>query len=375
MTSYTVFTTRIPALIVKEMLTLFRDPKGRLVLIMPPLLQLMIFAFAATLEVKNVTLAIYNQDNGRHGYEIIQRLHGSPTFTDILFLDSKTAIQPVIDQQRALAAITIPQDFSRNIEADTPANLQVILDGRRSNAAQIVSGYIATLISRYDSELATEGGREPPPAIIVDRNWFNENLLYLWFTIPSLVGILSMLVALIVTSLSVARERELGTFDQLLVSPLTPFEILLGKTVPAILVGMAEGLIIATVGVWLFGVPFTGSPILLIIAIFTFVLSTIGVGLFISALSKTQQQAILGAFIFMVPAVTLSGYAAPVENMPLWLQYLTWVNPLQHFLITVKGLFLKDMPFMEVWANTWPLLVISGVTLPIAGWFFNKRTE
>lgn len=369
------FMTRISALIVKEMLTVFRDPKGRLVLIMPPLLQLMVFAFAATLEVKNVTLAIYNQDSGRHGYEIVQRLNGSPTFTDILFLDSETAIQPVIDQQRALAVIIIPQDFSRDIEADTLASLQIILDGRRSNAAQIVNGYIATLISRYDNELATEGGREPPPAIIVDRNWFNENLLYLWFTIPSLVGILSMLVALIVTSLSVARERELGTFDQLLVSPLTPFEILLGKTVPAILIGMAEGLVIAMVGVWLFGVPFTGSLLLLIVAMFTFVLSTVGVGLFISALSKTQQQAILGAFIFMVPAVTLSGYAAPVENMPAWLQSLTWINPLKHFLITLKGLFLKDMAFVQVWANTWPLLVISAVTLPIAGWYFNKRTE
>jgi ABC-2 type transport system permease protein len=375
MMANTAFATRIPALIIKELLTLFRDPRGLLVLIMPPLLQLMIFAFAATLEVKNVSLAIHNQDSGTHSYEVIQRLSGSPTFTHIVFLNSEAAIQPIIDQQHALAVISIPQNFSRNIEADIPASLQVILDGRRSNAAQIVSGYIANIISRYDSELAAQQGREPPPAIIIDRNWFNENLLYLWFTIPSLVGILSMLVALMVTSLSVARERELGTFDQLLVSPLTPFEILLGKTVPAILIGVAEGLAIATVGVWLFGVPFTGSPLLLIVAMFTFVLSTVGVGLFISALSKTQQQAILGAFIFMVPAVTLSGYAAPVENMPPWLQWLTWLNPLKHFLITLKGLFLKNMPFVDVWANTWPLLVISAITLPIAGWFFSKRIE
>ncbi len=367
--------TRVSALIIKEMLTLFRDPRGRTVLIMPPLMQLFIFAYAATLEVKNVTLAILNRDSGRHGYEVVQRLHSSSTFTQFFFLASQAEIKPMVDEQRVMAVIIIPQDFSRDIEAGAQASLQVILDGRRSNAAQIVSGYIGDIVNDYDSELAAERGQKPPPAMLIERNWFNENLLYLWFTVPSLVGILSMLIALIITALSVARERELGTFDQLLVSPLTPFEILLGKTVPAVVVGLAEGLIIWTVAVTVFGIPFTGSFLWLVFALLIFILSVVGVGLFISALSKTQQQAILGAFIFMVPAVTLSGYAAPVENMPDWLQRLTWLNPLKHFLITVKGLFLKNMPFAEVWANTWPLLVIGAITLPIAGWYFNKRME
>jgi len=367
--------TRVPALIVKEILALFRDPRGRIVLIMPPLLQLVVFAFAATLEVKNVTVAVYNQDSGRHGYEIVQRLNGSPTFTDIVFLASAAQIRPVIDRQRALAAVRIPQDFSRAIEAGVPAELQIILDGRRSNAAQIVNGYIARIAARYAEEIAAEQRRRVSPAIIVDRNWFNENLLYLWFTIPSLNAILAMLVTLVVTALSVARERELGTFDQLLVSPLTPVEILLGKTVPAVLIGFAEGWLIWTVGVFLFGVPFTGSILLLAFALLIFVLSIVGVGLFISALSKTQQQAILGTFVFMVPAVTLSGYASPVENMPQWLQTATWINPLKHFLITVKGLYLKNMPFAEVWSNTWPLLVIGLFTLSLAGWFFTRRLE
>lgn len=367
--------TRVAALIIKETLTLFRDPRGRVLLIMPPLLQMVIFAFAVTLEVKNVSLAIYNQDSGRHGYEIVQRLTGSPTFTDITFLDGRAGIRPAIDGQRAIAAITIPPDFSRDIEAGIPAELQVILDGRRSNAAQIVNGYIASIIGRYDTEIAGARVVDPTPAIVVGRNWFNENLIYLWFTVPSLVGVLSMLVALIVTSLSVARERELGTFDQLLVSPLTPFEILIGKTIPAIVIGLAEGMLIWAVGVFLFGVPFTGSAILLIYTVFVFILSIVGVGLFISALSSTQQQAILGAFVFMVPALTLSGYAAPIENMPDWLQAATWINPLKHFLIVVKGLFLKDMPVVDVWANSWPLLVIGLFTLTFAGWFFTKRMD
>lgn len=366
---------RIPSLIIKELLTLFRDPKGRFVLIAPPLLQLLVFSFAATLEVKNVTLAIYNQDRGKHGYEIVQQLSQPPTFTKVIFVKNLQAFNALLDQQKVIAAVHIPQDFSRDIEAATPAKLQVILDGRRSNASQIVSGYIMQIVSRYGQEVRKNQSDTLPPAILVGRNWFNENLLYLWFTVPSLVGILATLIALVITSLSVARERELGTFDQLLVSPLVPFEILIGKTVPAILIGMAEGLLIFTVAVTVFHIPFTGSFLFFILAMFAFILSNVGVGLFISSLSKTQQQAILGAFVYIVPAITLSGYAAPIENMPLWLQKVLWVNPIKHFLITAKGLFLKDMPLVEVWINTWPLLVIGAVTLLIAGWFFAKRLE
>jgi len=366
---------RIPALIIKELLTLFRDPKGRIILIGPPLLQLIIFSFAVTLEVKNVSLVVLNQDSGKHGYEIVQRLNGSPTFNEIKFVKSVAAIRPLLDQQQAMAAIHIPVDFSRNIEAGKLIKLQVVLDGRRSNAAQIVSGYISQVVSRYEQEISGARHNAQSQTVIVARNWFNENLLYLWFTVPSLVGILAMLITLIVTALSVARERELGTFDQLLVSPLMPHEILIGKTVPAVLIGIGEALLFFVVGVALFNVPFTGSFLLLLFSLFIFVMSVVGVGLFISAIAKTQQQAILGAFIFMVPAVTLSGYAAPVENMPGWLQTVSWINPLKHFLITVKGLFLKDMPFLDIWANTWPLLVIGLLTLGLAAWFFTKRME
>ncbi len=370
-----MFGTRVPALIVKELLTLFRDPKSRLVLVMPPLLQLVIFSFAATLEVKNISLAIYNQDPGQHSQELIQRLKGSPTFTHLYFVDSVGRLQPMLDKQKVLAALHFPQNFSRDIENGLSAKVQVLLDGRRSNAAQIVNGYLARLTRGYSLEVRKNRQTEALPVKIVDRHWFNENLFYLWFTVPSLVGILAMMVSLVVTALSVARERELGTFDQLLVSPLMPVEILIGKTLPAVLIGVAEGSLIWVVGVWVFGVPFTGSAWLLLLALVVFILSVVGVGLFISALSKTQQQAILGAFVFMVPAVTLSGYASPVENMPEWLQTATWFNPLTHFLVAVKGIFLKDMPFPEVWANTWPMLLIGLFTLILAGWFFTRRLE
>lgn len=366
---------RIPALIQKEFLSLFRDPKGRVVLIMPPLLQLIVFAFAATLEVKNVHLAVFNEDRGHHGTEIVQRLVGSPTFSEIDFVENEDGIRERVDTQRVIAAVHIPQAFSRNLARGMEAPMQIILDGRRSNAAQIVSGYITQVANGYGQELQLRRGGATVPAVIVDRNWFNENLLYLWFTVPSLVAILTLLVTVIVTALSVARERELGTFEQLLVSPLMPHEILIGKTVPAVVIGMVEGVLIALAAVVFFGIPFTGSFGLLVLALFAFIMSIVGVGLFISSISKTQQQAILGTFVFLVPAITLSGYAAPVDNMPQWLQAANEINPLKHFLITVKGVFLKDMPAQDVWANSWQLLLIGVVTLPVSSWFFARRLE
>lgn len=364
---------RVLALIQKEFLTLFRDPKGRVVLIMPPLLQLLVFAFAATLEVKNVHLAVLNEDLGSHGSEIVQRLVGSTTFTDIEFAENGNSIRALVDRQRVIAAIHIPQEFSRNLERGSPAQMQVILDGRRSNAAQIVRGYITQIANAYGKELQVQLGRETIPVVVTERNWFNENLLYLWFAVPSLVAVLALLVTVIVTSLSVARERELGTFEQLLVSPLMPYEILVGKTVPAIVIGMVEGGIIALAAVFVFGIPFTGSIALLLMSLFAFVMSIVGAGLFISSISKTQQQAMLGAFVFLVPVITLSGYASPIDNMPQWLRAVNEINPLMHFLITVKGVFLKDMPAHEVWANSWPLLVIGTVTLLVSSWFFARR--
>jgi ABC-2 type transport system permease protein len=368
-----IFISRIYALVVKEILTMFRDKKSRVILIAPPLIMLLVFSFAATLEVKNATLVVFNQDMGHHGFELVERLQGSPMFSGIKTIYTQKAIKPAIDNQEGIAAISIPADFSRKLEGGERASVQVILDGRRSNAAQIVNGYITQITADYESEL--RGAPTSSTLQMETRNWYNANLLYMWFTVPSLVGILGLLLSVSITALSVARERELGTFDQLLVSPLMHYEILIGKTIPAIIVGVSESLLIFFVGTFLFDVPFEGSFLALVFSIVLFVSSVVGIGLFISALSKTQQQAILGSFVVMVPAISLSGYAAPVENMPTWLQYCVWADPLKHFLIIVKGLFLKDMPWGDVWMNAWPLLIIGAITLSVAGWLFSQRLE
>lgn len=364
---------RIVALIIKELLAIWRDPKSRMAILLPPVIQLFIFTFAATLDVKNISMGILNRDNGEKGFELVQRFHGSPDFKYITYLKGVEEIAPFIENQKGVVVLSIDQEFSRKLDAGKVADIQLILDGRKSNTAQIVSGYANTVLTQYMLSEMKRMNLPEPNVRLIPRNWFNPNLYFYWYNIPCLVAILSMLTCLIVTSMSVARERELGTFDQLLVSPLLPREVLLGKIIPGILVGALEGALMFVVGVFVFQVPFTGSFLLLIFSLAIFISSISGVGLFISSMCKTQQQAILGTFVFIVPAVILSGFATPIENMPTWLQPVTYVIPLRYMLIISKGLFLKEMPLHIVLSNIWPMAIIALVSLSGAGIFFKRR--
>ncbi|MDB4976612.1 MAG: hypothetical protein JWN48_4953 [Myxococcaceae bacterium] len=365
---------RIIALIVKELLAILRDPKGRLVLIVPPIVQLLVFANAATLEVRNVDVAVLDQDRSHYSHELIARIEGSPTFHRVLHVASESELEQAIDRRRVLAAVHFGPSFSRDLYARRPTKLQVILDGRRSNTAQIVAGYLTQIVEQLAAESSLSVRRQPAP-VIVARNWFNPSLDFKWHTVPGLVAVISLLIGLLVTALSIARERELGTFDQLMVSPLRTHEILLGKTVPPLLVGLFHTTVFILAAVFIFEVPLRGSLLLLYGSALFYLAALIGIGLFISALSSTQQQAILGAFLFAAPAILLSGFATPLENMPGWLQPLTLVNPLRWFLVIVKGVFLKALPFSEVARNTLPLALIALVTLSSAAWLFRHRME
>ena len=366
---------RILTLIYKEILAIWRDKKSRAVLIFPPLFQLLIFSFAGTLDVNNVSIGILNRDQGAESFELLQRFHGSPTFNKIIYLQSVKDIARVIDNQQVVMVIHIDAQFSRNLRAEKPADIQIILDGRKSNTAQIILGYALRIVDRFNQDFAARVNFVQQRTELFHRNWFNPNLIYYWFNVPNLSGILTMLIGFTVTALSVARERELGTFDQLLVSPLQPLEILIGKTIPALIIALIEGTIIISAAIFIFRIPFTGSFLLLYGSLFVLICSIIGAGLFISTISKTQQQAILGSFVFMTPAVLLSGYATPIENMPLWLQQVTIFNPLRYYLVIVKGLFLKDMPGYIVFENVWPMAAIACCTLIGAAWFFRRRLE
>lgn len=360
---------RIRSLIVKEMLAILRDPKGRLTLIVPPVLQLVVFAFAMTMEVRNADIAVLDLDNGYWGQEVEAQIRAGAPFDNVFALQSVEQIGETIDSQRALAVVHIGQDFSRKIAAGESADIQIILDGRKSNSTQIVNGYLTSIIGR----VSEQAGRTSSIEALRVRNWFNPNLEYSWFTVPGLIATITLLTTIIVTALSIARERELGTFDQLLVSPMRPLEIVAGKAAPGLIFGYIHGTFFILVAAVAFRIPFSGSLPLLYASMFFYLSAVIGIGLFISAISATQQQAILGAFVFVSPAVLLSGFMSPVENMPHWVQTLTLINPLRHFLVVAQGVFLKDLPAVEVARNTLPLILIAAVTLPAAAWLFRKK--
>ena len=333
---------RLIAVVVKEFLATLKDPKSRISILLPPIIQLLVFTPAATLDVRNVPIGILNRDSGKQAFELTERFQGSPFFKKVTALSSEKEIAPFIDEQKGVMVLFIDETFSRNLLEKRPAPLQLILDGRKSNTAQILMGYAQSIVKQFGKEIEKKDSSFK--AEMIPRFWYNPNLLYSWYNIPSLVATLSMLACLIVTTQSVARERELGTFDQLLVSPLSSFEILVGKTIPGVVIGMAEGIFLMALGLLIYQVPFEGSFLLFLLAQFVFVLAISGVGLLISSLSFTQQQAMLGTFVFMLPSILLSGFATPVENMPLWLQPVTYLIPLKYMLILSKGIFLKAMP-------------------------------
>jgi ABC-2 type transport system permease protein len=287
-------------------------------------------------------------------------------------VNSEDELRQTINRQQALLVLRFPQDFSRSVEAGRPVAIQAILDGRRSNSAQVALGYARQILQGYLDDRDESRDRVALSEIVV-RHWFNPNLDYVRHIIPSLVAIITTISTLVVTSLSVAREREQGTFDQLLVSPLTPGMIMVGKTVPALLVATFQATIILTAGVVIYRIPFQGSLLLLYGSMIFYILALAGFGLLISSICSTQQQAFLGVFSFMMPAVLLSGFPSPVENMPPWLQYLDWFNPLRHFIVIVKGVFLKDIGAAVLFQSLWPLLVIAAITLTAANWMFRRR--
>ncbi len=364
---------RILALVRKEFLTLLKDPKSRMVLIVPPLIQLLVFGYAATFDLKQVPYAVYDEDRGLAARELLARFDGSATFRRVATLGSAAEIAPLVDARRALVVIHVGPRFSDELLSGRPAPLQVIVDGRNSNTAMVALNYVRTIVNRFNDEWIATHGLQGPPARLQMRAWFNPNLDSLWFFIPGIIGMLTLVVTMLVTALTVAREREQGTFDQLLVTPLRPAEILLGKMVPGFVIGIVQATLILLVAIVWFEVPFLGSLPAFYAGLALFLLSAVGAGLLISALSATQQQGLLGAFLFMVPAVILSGFATPIDNMPPAVQTLTLIDPLRYFLIVLRKVFLEGAGFALLTDQLWPMALIGAATLALAGWLFRRR--
>ena len=322
---------RIVALMLKEFVMVLKDPKSRFVIIGPPLIQFFVFGYAATYDLKNVRYAVWDESRTVESRQLLSRFQGSENFDLTKTLLSEKEIDFVINREKARLVIHIGSEFSRDLHNGRLATLQVIVDGRNSNVALIALGYIANIVDRYNQDLVKKGvvKTNGPGVILVDRAWFNANLQSRWFIVSALGGLISMVVVMILTSLSVAREREFGTFDQLLVAPFTPGEILVGKSLPGMFFGIMDAFLFAAGAVYWFGVPFRGTIPALVLALACFIITIVGVGLLVSSLSMTMQQALLGSFVFMMPSVILSGFATPIENMPHWLQIGTLFNPLR----------------------------------------------
>jgi ABC-2 type transport system permease protein len=364
---------RILALVRKEFLTLLKDPKSRMVLIVPPLIQLLVFGYAATFDLKQVPYAVYDEDRGLAARELLARFDGSTAFRKVAELDSEAQIAPLVDRREVLVVIHAGPRFTDELLSGRPAPLQVILDGRNSNTAMVALNYVRTIVNRFNDDWIAARGTQGPPARLQMRAWFNPNLDSRWFFIPGIIGMLTLVVTMLVTALTVAREREQGTFDQLLVTPLRPGEILIGKALPGFVIGIVQATLILLVATLWFEVPLLGSLPAFYAGLALFLLSGVGAGLLISALSATQQQGLLGAFLFMVPAVILSGFATPIANMPPAVQTLTLINPLRYFLIVVRKVFLEGAGFALLVDQFWPMAVIGAATLALAGWLFRHR--
>jgi len=356
---------RLLAIIRKELITMLRDPRARYSLLLPPIIQLFIFSSAATMEVKNIHLGVVDLDRGPYAAEVLQGLHGSRSFTALPLYPALAEAGKALEREQVVGILLLQSGFSADLAAGRPTSVQLLLDGRRSNAAQITAQYVSTIVSTAvaggggaPQPGAAVAGSSLPKAEVVMTDWFNPNLDYRWYMLPNLVGMLSLGVALMITGLSVARERELGTFDQTLVSPATPVEIALGKLLPPLLVAAVQA---------------TLYLLVLYAAVLTFALACAGVGLFISSLVHTQQQAFLGAFAVLLPFALLSGFATPVENMPWWLQFVTNINPLAHMLRLMQGLFLKGTSFHSLAQDMVRLLEIALVTTSAAVLLFSRK--
>jgi len=364
---------RILALMIKEFLALLKDKRSRTVLIAPPLMQLIVFGYAATFDLNQVPYAIYNEDPGSASRELLGHFAGSSTFRLVANLQSENQIEPLVDNKRALLVLHIGPHFTRDLLRQRPAPLQVIVDGRNSNTALVLLGYVRTIVTAFNWEWAALHGQPAPPARLNVVAWYNPNLESRWFIVPGIVGLLTLVVTMLVTALSVAREREAGTFDQLLVTPLRPVEILLGKSLPGFIVGLLEGSLIILLAVFWFQVPLRGSLAALYLGLFLFLLSAIGVGLMISSIALTQQQGLFGAFIFLVPAIILSGFATPIANMPPLVQNLTLLNPMRYFMIILRRVFLEGADVSLLWPQYWPMAVIGLINLVLAARLFRHR--
>ena len=368
---------RIYQIIVKEFIQVWRDKKMRFFLIVPPLVQLLVYGYIINFDFTHVAVGIFDQSRTMESRELISRFTSNQWFNVKYYITSQKELLRRIDNNDITMAVWIQWDFATRLRQGKSGRVSVILDATDSNTALLVSRYAGTVISDYSQEMlqqrfASQGqkyqGQLGPPLSIEPRAWFNTNLISRYSMIPGVTAMVVLLISLMLTAMSVVREKEIGTMEQILVTPIRPIELMLGKTIPFAIIAMLVGIGVTIVGVLWFQVPFRGDPLVLIVGTAAFLLSSIGLGLFISTISSTQQQAMMAANLFLMPAIMLSGLVFPIANMPLFFQYLTLLNPLTYFIIVARGVFLVGAGVALLWKSM-AAMVLLGIALLILAVF------
>ena len=364
---------RIVALTHKELLAILKDPRSRFSLLIPPILQCLIYGYVATYDLNDVPYALLDQDRSAASQELVARLDGSGVFRRVANLNRAADVKTTINNRRALLVIQIDQDFERRLLSSQSANVQLIADGRNSNTAGTAAGYFNNIVDRFNADWRAARGQSRAPLRLTTRAWYNPNLETRWHMVPALLGTLTLLQTLLLTALSVAREREQGTFDQLLVTPFRPVEIMAGKALPSMLVGIVQATLILLVAQLWFRIPFVGSFLTLYAGLSLFVLASTGIGLLVSSMAATMQQAMLFSFLIMMPFALLSGLATPISSMPEILQYLTLINPLRYAIDIAGRVYLEGAGLRLLISDLWPLALIAVVMLSSSSWMFRHR--
>jgi ABC-2 type transport system permease protein len=373
---------RVQHLFVKELIQVLRDKRMRVVLIFPPIFQLIVFGYAANLDVKNIRTAVRDLDQTVESREVVDRFSSSKYFRVVATPQTPEEIERLIRKGNVILSIEIPSGFSRKVKKGETGTLQILVDGTESNTAMIALGYMGQVLSDYSNAVVLKRLNQ---AGIIDfeeagvdlqtRIWFNANLESRFFYVPGVIASIAFLIPIILTAQAIVREREIGTLEQIMVTPIRSWELMLGKTLPFALIGLFDVILIALIGVFWFDIPFRGNPLILLLGNILFLLSSVGIGLFISTISSTQQQAQISTFFFMIPAFILSGFAFPLENMPQWLQDLTYINPLRYFIIVIRGVFLKGIGLEILWPEIVALAILGGVAILFSSLRFQKRLK
>lgn len=360
-------------LIIKEFIHFFRQKRTVFFLIVPPVVQLLLFGYVATTDVNHVSTAFRDLDRTYESRELAHQFEASKYFDIVYRPVSPEELTDLLDRGKALCAIQINPHFGKDLRRGHPAEIQVIVDGTDSNTALIALGYINGILSRFGRGFLPPGMSSTSLFDMRTRVWYNPSLRSRNYYVPGVIATIIMLTCLILTSMSVVREREIGTMEQLMVTPIRPMELMLGKTVPVAAVGFFDMVLVTVVGTLWFGVPIKGSITLLFMCTGVYLLSVLGIGLFISTVSKTQQQALMATFLFFMPAILLSGFAFPIESMPPIFQFITYASPLRYFLIIVRGIFLKGIGITSLWPDILALLLLGVTILLLSAFRFKKR--